>query len=176
MTTLEMEVALSKFFNPQKNLIVPNVSWGMFTHECDLIVVGESGLIREVEIKVSKSDLINDADKRHNHDDNMISRLYFAIPAKLIPHIEYIPNRAGIITVERSRIYDVDDGTFYGKYRIATLSDLFPWNVNIIRPAKRLYNYHINLDERIALMRLANMRIWGLKKKIIELRQKVTDR
>lgn len=166
MTTPEMEAALARLFNPRQNLIVPNVSWGMFNHECDLIVVSAAGLIREIEIKVSKSDLIKDAEKWHGHRDNMISRLYFAIPKKLEKHIEYIPNHAGIIVVQARTIWNEETG-----YRLATIHDVHPWTTDIIKTTKRLGNYHISLDERIALMRLSNLRIWGLKEKILKLKK-----
>ena len=35
-TTAEMELAVVRHFNARKNVIVPNVSWGMFPYELDL--------------------------------------------------------------------------------------------------------------------------------------------
>ena len=150
LTTLEMEIALAKFFNPRTNLIIPNVSWGMFNHECDLIVVGKSGLIREIEIKISKVDLIKDKEKRHKHKDKAISRLYFAIPEKLLSYIEHIPSHAGILSVSRFRKY---------------------YRTKIIRPAKTIGKYKVSDQDRLQLMRLSNLRIWGLKEKIIKLKK-----
>ncbi len=150
MTTLEMEIALAKFFNPRTNLIIPNVSWGMFNHECDLIIVGKSGLIREIEIKISKLDLLAEKKKRHEHKDKMISRLYFAIPEKLLPYIEHIPSHAGILSVSRFRKY---------------------YRTKIIRPAKTIGKYKLSDTDRFQLMRLSNLRIWGLKEKIIKLKK-----
>jgi len=145
-----MEIALAKFFNPRTNLIIPNVSWGMFNHECDLIVVGKSGLIREIEIKVSKADLIKDKEKRHKHKDNAISRLYFAIPEKLLPYIEHIPLHAGILSVSKFRQY---------------------YRTKVIRAAKTIGKYKLSDTDRLQLMRLSNLRIWGLKEKIIKLKK-----
>ena len=66
--SLEMEVALSKFFNPRQNIIVPNISWGMGGHhECDLMVLTQCNFAYEVEIKVSAADLKADAKKTHAH-------------------------------------------------------------------------------------------------------------
>ena len=45
------------FFNYRANLIVPNISWGLGLHECDLLVLTSSGYATEIEIKVSKADL-----------------------------------------------------------------------------------------------------------------------
>ena len=94
-----MEVALSAFFNYRINLIVPNVYWGMNMHECDLLMVSKAGYCTEIEIKVSRADLKNDAKKRHGHFSNRIKYLYFAIPTYLEHCIEFVPKRAGIITV-----------------------------------------------------------------------------
>ena len=68
-TTLEMEVHLSSFLNFRTNIVVPNVSWGMFSHECDLIRLTPSGYCSEIEIKVSLADLKKDQEKRHNNVD-----------------------------------------------------------------------------------------------------------
>ena len=78
ITTLEMEIALARFINPRVNLVVPNVSWGFFNHECDLISISKSGFATEYEIKVSKSDLKADKKKKHTHDDNKIKALICA--------------------------------------------------------------------------------------------------
>lgn len=142
MTTPEMEIALSRYFNPRRNLIVPNISWGMFNHECDLLVVTKAGYAYEIEIKVSKADLIKDAHKRHNHQSKKISQLYFAIPEKLLKHTEYIPERAGIITVH--------EGGF----------------CHLLRQAQKAHAYKFTPEERFNVARLATMRIWGLKRTI----------
>jgi len=39
MKTIEMEIAFARYFGIRQNLIIPNVSWGMDTHECDLFVL-----------------------------------------------------------------------------------------------------------------------------------------
>ena len=69
ITTPEIEVRVASFFNPRQNIIVPNISWGVNLHECDLLIIRKSGYGIEVEIKVSKSDLIADAKKPHHHHD-----------------------------------------------------------------------------------------------------------
>ncbi|MEM6817189.1 MAG: hypothetical protein AAF578_00215 [Pseudomonadota bacterium] len=100
ITTIEMECALARHFNYRQNLIVPNVSWGIDIHECDLLVVTRAGYATEVEIKVSKTDLKKDAEKPHQHQDYRIKSLYFAIPDYLIDCTDLVPERAGIISVE----------------------------------------------------------------------------
>ena len=92
MTCAEIELKLVKWFNPRTHLIVPNVSWGFTSHECDLLIMSKSGYLIEVEIKVSLPDLKKDLLKKHGHKEDRIKYLYFAIPQKLEKYIEYIPN------------------------------------------------------------------------------------
>jgi hypothetical protein len=95
-----MEIALIGFLDIRKNIIVNNVSWGLFNHECDLVSVSKAGYATEIEIKISRGDLIADKKKKHAHNnDNRLKYLYFAIPSKLLKDIEHIPKHAGIIEV-----------------------------------------------------------------------------
>jgi len=91
ITTPEMEIALAEYFGIRQNLIVPNVSWGMDSHECDLFILTPAGYGWEVEIKVSKADLFKDKHKRHRHNSSKIKFLYFAIPEYLERYIDEIP-------------------------------------------------------------------------------------
>ena len=73
ITTHKIEVALANHFNYRLNLIVPNISWGAFIwHECDLFIVSKAGYCTEIEIKISKSDLKKDFEKKHNHESDKI--------------------------------------------------------------------------------------------------------
>ena len=62
ITTLEMETLLMNHFNYLQNIIVPNVSNGIFhkehgwLHECDLLVLSKANYATEIEIKISKAD------------------------------------------------------------------------------------------------------------------------
>ena len=99
-TSDDIELACWRYFMPRRNIIVPNVSWGLMLHECDLLVVTPAGLAYEVEIKVSKADILADRKKGHGHKDKRVARLYFAVPR----HLEQfaaanIPERAGLLTV-----------------------------------------------------------------------------
>lgn len=152
MTTPEMEIALSHYFNPRRNLIVPNISWGMFTHECDLLVLTKAGYAYEIEIKISKADLLKDREKRHNHESKKISRLFFALPEPLIKWAEYVPARAGIISVTPSV------HTFRNQCRI-------------VREAAKTNTYKFAERERYDVARLATLRIWGLKQTIERLKK-----
>ena len=148
MRTLEMEIALADYFGIRQNLIVPNVSWGMDSHECDLFILTPAGYGWEVEIKVSKADLFKDKEKRHGHYSSKIKYLYFAIPDYLESYVDEIPFRAGIIIIR-----PVVDGDGYCCEKFS-------------RPiANGSYKY--NDKERLMLARLGALRIWGLKKKIV---------
>lgn len=150
MKTLELELHLinSKYFNIRQDLIVPNVSWGLFQYECDLTILKPSGYAYEVELKISKSDLIKDKNKHHKHCNTLIKRLYFAIPSYLGKYIEYIPLHAGIFVVSsKGAVIKVKEAR----------------NNKI---AKKLSE-----KEQFQLARLGALRIWGLKKKILKFKK-----
>lgn len=144
ITTLEMEIKVADFFCFQRNLIVPGISWGLQMHECDLLVLTPANYAWEVEIKISKADLVKDRSKTHGHYDLRISRLYFAIPEYLQPEIKHIPERAGILIVKT------------GKRRCVMLR----------KPKKSRAPYKFTEQERLKMAELGAMRLWGLKRKI----------
>lgn len=100
LSTHDMEASLMQYFNVRTNIIVPNVSWGLFLHECDLLVLTPSGYATEVEIKIDKYDLIRDKNKSHKHASKKIKNFYFAIPDYLLDYQSHIPERAGIVVVD----------------------------------------------------------------------------
>jgi hypothetical protein len=155
MTTTEIEAAVAMFFKPRINLVIPNVSWGFGIHECDLLVVTKTGYCYEIEIKRSKSDLIADGNKGHQHLDwrhkNRIRRLYFAITPNLVPHIQHIPERAGIIVVSKAGYCDK------------------------IREARAQEAVVLTAEERYKLARLGALRIWTLKAKISKQQRHIKD-
>ena len=146
MTAIEIELAVAKFLNWRTHLIIPNVSWSLFEYEMDMAVITKSNRLWEVEIKVSKSDLKADLKKRRQHNDHRVSRLYFAIPESLVPNIELIPERAGVLMV------------------------LPDFKVIEIRKPKILPAPALDTQEINKLQKLLSMRIWGLKRKLIRMR------
>ena len=102
ITSTHIEEALYRYFGPQQNIIVPNVYWGLgFSHELDMLVCTKRGYCTEVEIKVSKSDILADKKKRHGHNDERIKYLYFAVPKELEDYaLLHIPEHAGLISIE----------------------------------------------------------------------------
>jgi len=156
---LDMEIALMCEFGYRRNIIVPNISWGLFLHECDLLVISKTGYATEIEIKTSKADLIKDKDKQHKHLSQKIGRLYFAIPTKLMPHVEHIPERAGIIEVVEGKMW-----SFQGFRRHQCI---FHKTANFSHKNK------LTDEEILKAAHLGTMRICGLKQKIRDYKQTV---
>lgn len=159
ITTPEMEVAIAKYFGIRTHIIVPNLSWGFVDHECDLFLIRKTRYAFEVEIKRTKSDLLADFKKNHNHGDrqNRIIQLFYAIPIELLDSCEqYIPETAGIITVEK---YE-----YLGEYY---------YDVKMYRDAKRVTGARkLTEKEMLKVTRLGTMRIWSLKDKLNKLKSK----
>jgi hypothetical protein len=127
-------------------MIVPNVWWGMgLNHECDLFILTPGGYAYEVEIKTSRADLKADLKKRNGHKSTLLRKLYFAIPEKLKSCIDLIPEHAGILVVS--------NGGFVEKIREAK-------NDVSAKP--------LDLNHRLKLAHLGTMRIWPLKKTILD--------
>lgn len=144
-STIEIEYALANHFGIRQNVIVPNISWGMNIHECDLLILRTSGFCVEVEIKRSKADLIKDLEKKHGHSSPKIRELYFAIPKSMLENcISFIPERAGIFSFEKPE----------GK--MVRITKERPPKINM--QSRRLTD-----DERYNVARLGVMRIWSLK-------------
>jgi len=155
MTTVEMEDAISRLFGIRTHIIVPNVSWGLpGMHECDVFIIKKSGYAVEVEIKRTKSDLLADFQKKHNHDDERIREFYYALPEKLLETCEeLIPEHAGIISCYTSQWSNRNDV-------YATIKR----KAEIRKGSRKL-----TLEEQFKVAKLGTMRIWSLKKKIIKL-------
>ncbi|MEN6535475.1 MAG: hypothetical protein ABFD89_17560 [Bryobacteraceae bacterium] len=75
----------SGLFHCKQYASVPNVSWGLLSHgEADLLCLSKSGVFHEVEIKISKSDLIADAKKHRGHEHANVPYCWFAVPTALV--------------------------------------------------------------------------------------------
>ena len=147
-----MEVAIAEHFGVRKNIIVPNLSWGLSgMHECDLFIIKKSGFAKEIEIKRSKSDFLADLKKRHNHIDrhNRISEFYFAFPVDIYEKCSnLVPENAGVLVCKR-----------WGD--IVTVS--------VEKSAKRIKGARkLTIEEQLKVASLGTMRIWSLKQKIIK--------
>ena len=161
ITTLEMEIALMEYLDVRRNTIVPNVSWGMELnnkplHECDLLVLSKAGFAVEIEIKISKADLLKDKEKKHKHSHNLIKFLTFAVPENLRElALKEIPKTAGLYVVERWRHYN---GYTVRNIRGAVQNkDAVRWN----------------MEQRMKLLRLGAMRSLTLKKQVLKEKKKL---
>jgi len=152
LKTIDIEVALMMHYKVNKKLIVPNVSWGLGIglHECDLLILTPTGYATEIEIKISKADLLTDKNKKHSHLHNHIKYFYFCVPEKLEEiALTEIPARAGL--------YVIND-----KFKIKEVR-------------KPINNKEcVKWDEQLMfkLAKLGTMRILTLKKNIIKLNNK----
>jgi len=160
VTTAEMEVAIAKYFGIREHIVVPNLSWGFFSHECDLFLIRKSGYGFEVEIKRSKSDMMADFNKKHGHKDrgNRIVQLYYAFPKELLPKVEdLVPEECGILTVEKSLGW----------------KDKIQIRASMVRDAKRKQGAkRLTEKEQLKIARLGTLRIWTLKEKLNLLKRK----
>jgi hypothetical protein len=158
MKATEIEIAVAEHIGIRQHLIVPNVSWGLgLAHECDILYITKSGYAHEVEIKVSRSDLLRDQKKRkygdyfrecHYHEC-LVRSLTFAIPAEMGSSIPDIPEYAGVLLVEPHP----------RKKRLVCRE---------VRKAKPYKDARkLTDEERFNLARLGAMRIWGLKRKLL---------
>ena len=143
MTAQQIEIAIARHYDYRRNVIVPNVYWGLNLHyEADLVVLRPSGWAVEVEIKVSAADIVADTKKLRQHNSALFRQLYFAVPESLANH-PAIPERAGILSVTETK---------YGL------------RVKQIRTAKIRHDaVKWKPETRQKLMELAAMRIWSLK-------------
>ena len=159
-TTVEMEIGIAKMFGIRRNIIVPNISWGLGIHECDLLVLRNSGYAVEVEIKRTVYDFKKDFEKRHNHHDwqNRIVEFYYAFPEEIYEKCkDLVPERAGIILCKSTYDY---------KKR-------FKVKARIKKKAKRNTKARkMNEKEQYQIVRLGALRIWTLKEKIARYERK----
>lgn len=157
MITTEIEVALMRYFDFRANTIVPNLSESMLPYEADVVVVTKSGYATEIEIKVSKSDLMADFKKKRFHDSKLFKRFYYAVPEELKEFaLSVIPESAGLLVATR-----LDDGD------VIMLKER---NAEVRRFHKKWEPWRI-----ADLQRLGTMRIFSLKQKILTLERKINE-
>lgn len=152
-----MELAIANYFGVREHIIVPNISYGLSgMHECDVFLIKRTGIAVEVEIKRSVADLKADFKKRHQHIDKQhrITEFYYAIPFELLDKcIGIIPEEAGIITCR----------TYLNYKKIESVSAHIERKSTRIKGARKL-----TIEEQLKVAKLGCMRIWTLKKKLIE--------
>lgn len=148
MKTCDIELAVSAWIGTRNHLIVPNVSWGLYLHECDLLVVSKSGYATEIEIKVTPSDLRADSKKIHEHRSKRIKFLYFAMPKEMRGHVNDVPERAGVILVDDKEYCEL-----------------------VRRPVSNPLAVKITPDDQFQIARLGTLRMWNLKRELRDIRK-----
>lgn len=165
----------------RQNIVIPNVDWGFLNHEADLLILNKTKRLVEIEIKRTWADFMADFKKKHTHDDQKLSRFYYAVPlsigervfnwlyegtykckhdfiyyerSEVTGYTEHNPNRCGLIlyaSPEESRVR----GNRVGSCCL---------NVG----AELMNDYKVSTDEELKLLRLLGLRVWNLKKKLAE--------
>lgn len=145
MTSQHIELAVAFHFGYRRNIIVPNIWWGMnLRYEADVVVLRPSDYGIEIEIKVSSADIKADLKKRYQHDSNLFKELWFAVPSDLAKHPD-IPGRAGILGVDDKK------------------------RVTVVRkPVRNMLAKKWTAEQRLKLLHLASMRTWSLKQTILQ--------
>ena len=165
-------------FNLRRNIVVPNVSWGLLNYEADFVSCSKSGYLTEVEIKRSWEDFQKDFKKDHKHDDPRVAYFFYCVPKKI-----------------RERVKDmlyVQEPQQNGYVRIVGLKDGAPANVGLITydnhdwqgnetdwigidfvtmAGRRKWARKLSDQEQLKLAHLGCMRLWDLKKKIAKLQE-----
>lgn len=157
LSITEIEIGLAKYFDLRKNIIVPNVSWGLLSHEADLLILSKSGYLTEVEIKRSWSDFLADFRKRHTHDDPKVSWHYYAVPESIVDKC-------------KAKLEELDKRKKWGLIRYTEWQGMCMPSI-VMHPSN--HNYHnsdkkLYIEEQLQLARLGTMRVWKLKQKLID--------
>ncbi len=163
LSVKETECILVKFFGGVRtNIIVPNLSFGFLNHEADLVIVGKSGYLTEVEIKRSFEDFKADFKKEIYHDrDERVAYFGYFVPKSIQQKcMEFNKEHAKDVTYNGSP-YMVfgftDDGKIYdedGRYLVGGGFGA-SYNPN----ARKLF-----LEERLKIAHLGCMRLYPIKK------------
>lgn len=134
-----------------KNIVVPNVSWGVFTYEMDLAVITPSFHLHEIEIKRSWSDFMADFKKANYHDDPLVNQFYYCVPKCMAEQAwEFLQTQAPTKfypLIVQAGIYAYEDRSgakFLRKYK----------------NAKIRHDREIPPQFLFKLCRLSNMRYW----------------
>jgi hypothetical protein len=155
VTARDIEVAVSTHFDYRRNLIVPNIHWGLNLHECDLLILSSAGYATEVEIKISRADLLRDKEKSHGHISDMIKAFWFAVPEALTEYaVDHIPEEAGLLSVFEPKRPGNSEATLH----------LRPYRCRVVcAPTLRAGSRKFTDAERYQLARLGLMRYWTLR-------------
>lgn len=150
-----MELAVVRLLDYRRQIIVPNVSWGLgLSHECDLLCLTPSEYLVEYEIKISKSDFLRDFKKWHGHKSKIVSALVYVVPENLLDlAVSTLEPEIGVVVVGWVENKFYDDGGYYEA----------SW---VRRAKKRKFAEKAPKTTQWKLLQLGVMRIWDLKRKL----------
>lgn len=184
-TTLTIEQIMNRLahtdaFNLRRNVVVPNVSWGLLYYEADFVSMSKNGYLTEVEIKRSWQDFQKDFKKRHHHDDPRVSYFYYCVPKSIEKKVmdalyvfEELPN-----TFQKHKIVGIKEGVPVNAGLITY--DNHDWQGNVCDyvnidfatiAGRRKAARKLSDGEQQKLAHLGCMRIWDLYDKISKLQQ-----
>ena len=147
VTSIEITIAVVRcWFSPRYWAVCPRVSYGFdLLYEADIIAISKTGIVHEVEIKITKADLLADAKKdRWTREKNLkisqVDRYWLAVPDILA-----VPALA--------RANDIGAGLFVVE----------SGNANRLRYPNHRRTSPIKgrRDQRVKIWRLCAMRYWA---------------
>lgn len=153
LTIEEIEIALynSGIWNKRRDIMIPNLSWGLLNYEADFVVITKAGYLTEVEIKRSWEDFKADFKKKHNHDDKRVYMFYYCVPKSIVNRVEeYLKEydfETAILTYDENGIIERKNGWLSYK------------------GGRKLF-----IEEQLTVARLGCMRLWNLKEKNTKLK------
>jgi hypothetical protein len=164
LKTPELELLVAEYFGIRTNLIVPNLSWGIgLNYEADLTVITRSKCAYEIELKVSKSDLIAESKKKASaHKGKMFKRFYYAMPESIYDENLIKDSSTGVLLA----YYD-KGRTFRGRVIKGT------WRIKEVKKAKNKKVTKLSDKKYLKILELSAMRVWSMKKKFVKLLKKV---
>lgn len=149
-----------KYFPPIRYAACQNVSFALLPYEADIIAVSEAGTVHEIEIKVSKSDLLADAKKMR----------WATHPNLLPPQVDYywlaVPKELEAEAVKRAE--EIGGGVFsvysneHGDMLCDKIKEPRRWIPKDAAPLTRRAYCNVRIEHVTAWRRGLQNRVWRL--------------
>lgn len=155
MTEQDIIIALVKLFGTEKNILLPNASFGIgLNYEADLMVITNRGYSTEIEVKITESDLLNDFKKKNFHNCRKNKYLYYAVPESMKDFaLSKVPEQYGIYIIEQFSLYRPSRAKTYLETN---------YRAKCIRKAKCIPNSQkFTKEEMEKMYRLVYLRYWN---------------
>lgn len=155
----EIQLAILQIdvFNPRRNIVIPNLSFGLLDHEADLAIISKSGYMTEIEIKRSLPDLKADFKKKKDFICERVYQFFYCVPDSLVLAcrdlcIQHDRPISGIISYSEDAHISIHHGEIWESYDKA-----WPHYSG----GRRLF-----IEEQLQAARLGAMRVWEIKAKL----------